>query len=153
MTDENPKSTKEQLQEIPEFLKAKVKSICRKKILYKRVPILNWLPTYNKDDAIGDLVAGFTVGLTVIPQALAYAGIAKLPAAHGLYGSFLGSFIYIFLGSCKDIPMGEFVMKIRLIKFNSCCSRPNGYCVTLDLPDCSRQLAESSAAQLPHRHR
>lgn len=117
MTDENPKSTKEQLQEIPEFLKAKVKSICRKKILYKRVPILNWLPTYNKDDAIGDLVAGFTVGLTVIPQALAYAGIAKLPAAHGLYGSFLGSFIYIFLGSCKDIPMGEFVMKIKLIKF------------------------------------
>lgn len=45
-------------------------------------------------------------GLTVIPQALAYAGIANLPAAYGLYGSFLGCFIYIFLGSCKDVPMG-----------------------------------------------
>lgn len=33
------------------------------------------------DDAVGDLVAGFTVGLTVIPQALAYAGIAQIPAA------------------------------------------------------------------------
>jgi solute carrier family 26 (sodium-independent sulfate anion transporter), member 11 len=42
----------------------------------------------------------------VIPQALAYAGIANLPAAYGLYGSFLGCFIYIFLGSCKDVPMG-----------------------------------------------
>lgn len=45
--------------------------------------------------------------MTVIPQALAYAGIAQLPAAYGLYGSFLGCFVYIFLGSCKDVPMGE----------------------------------------------
>ena len=64
MTDSTKKTTKEQLQEIPDLFKRRVKSICRKKILYKRVPILNWLPTYNTDDAIGDLVAGFTVGLT-----------------------------------------------------------------------------------------
>lgn len=106
MTDDTPKTTKERLEEIPAYFKSKAKSICRKKILYKRVPILNWLPKYNMEDAVGDLVAGFTVGLTVIPQALAYAGIAQLPVAHGLYGSFLGCFIYIFLGSCKDIPMG-----------------------------------------------
>lgn len=61
---------------------------------------------YNSDDFIGDLVAGITVGLTVIPQALAYSNIAGLPAAYGLYGSFLGCFIYIFLGTCKDVPMG-----------------------------------------------
>lgn len=36
---------------------------------------------YNSTDAVGDLVAGITVGLTVIPQALAYSGIAGLPAA------------------------------------------------------------------------
>ena len=107
VTDDTPKSTKEQLKEIPEWFKKKAKSICRKKILYKRIPILNWLPKYNTEDAVGDLVAGFTVGLTVIPQALAYAGIAQLPAAYGLYGSFLGCFIYIFLGSCKDVPMGK----------------------------------------------
>lgn len=51
-------------------------------------------------------MAGITVGLTVIPQALAYAGVAGLPAAYGLYGSFIGCFVYIFLGSCKDVPMG-----------------------------------------------
>lgn len=33
------------------------------------------------DDAVGDLVAGITVGLTVIPQALAYSGIAGLDPA------------------------------------------------------------------------
>jgi sodium-independent sulfate anion transporter 11 len=75
-------------------------------MLQKRLPIFKWLPKYNKQDAVGDLVAGITVGLTVIPQALAYSGIAGLPAAYGLYGSFLGCFIYIFLGSCKDVPMG-----------------------------------------------
>lgn len=41
--------------------------------------MLSWLPKYNMDDAVGDLVAGITVGLTVIPQALAYSGIAGLP--------------------------------------------------------------------------
>ena len=52
-----------------------------RKTLYKRLPILNWLPKYSRDDAVGDVVAGLTVGLTVIPQALAYAGVAGLPAA------------------------------------------------------------------------
>jgi sodium-independent sulfate anion transporter 11 len=51
-------------------------------------------------------VAGITVGLTVVPQSLAYANIAGLPPQQGLYTAFLGSFIYIVLGSCKDVPMG-----------------------------------------------
>ncbi|KAH8417090.1 hypothetical protein KR222_002956 [Zaprionus bogoriensis] len=76
------------------------------KILRRRLPILNWLPDYSSNDAIFDLVAGVSVGLTVIPQALAYADIAGLPAAYGLYGSFVGCFVYIFLGSCKDVPLG-----------------------------------------------
>lgn len=37
--------------------------------------------SYNSQDAVGDLVAGITVGLTVIPQAIAYSGIAGLPPA------------------------------------------------------------------------
>ncbi|KAH8340585.1 hypothetical protein KR059_001670 [Drosophila kikkawai] len=77
-----------------------------RKTLHKRLPIVSWLPRYNSQDAVGDLVAGITVGLTVIPQALAYAGIAGLPVAYGLYASFVGCFVYIFLGSCKDVPMG-----------------------------------------------
>lgn len=39
------------------------------KIMIKnRIPILKWLPRYVLTDALGDLVAGFTVGLTLIPQ-------------------------------------------------------------------------------------
>lgn len=56
-----------------------MRNIFRMKTLYKRLPILTWLPRYSKSDAIGDLIAGFTVGLTVIPQGLAYSGVAGLP--------------------------------------------------------------------------
>lgn len=63
-----------------DWTKRKLRSLLSRKTLYKRVPITRWLPAYTKEDGIGDLVAGITVGLTVIPQALAYAGIAGLPA-------------------------------------------------------------------------
>ena len=40
---------------------------------------MDWLPNYRKDYIVSDLVAGLTVGLTVIPQAIAYANVAGLP--------------------------------------------------------------------------
>ncbi|XP_055617352.1 sodium-independent sulfate anion transporter-like isoform X3 [Toxorhynchites rutilus septentrionalis] len=107
------------IREIGPWCRRKYKNIFRKKILYKRVPVLNWLPKYTADDAIGDFVAGLTVGLTVIPQALAYSSIAGLPAAYGLYGSFVGCFVYIFLGSCKDVPMGPTAIA-SLLTFQAC---------------------------------
>jgi sodium-independent sulfate anion transporter 11 len=59
--------------------KDKLRRSCTRKLLFKKFPVLNWLPKYTAPDAVGDLVAGFTVGLTMIPQALAYANIAGLP--------------------------------------------------------------------------
>lgn len=61
------------------WIREKAKKSFTKKVLYKRMPILSWLPKYNAQDAVGDLVAGITVGLTVIPQSLAYANLAGLP--------------------------------------------------------------------------
>lgn len=46
--------------------------------VYRCVPILSWMPLYNADRFICDLIAGVTVGLTVIPQSLAYATLAGL---------------------------------------------------------------------------
>lgn len=77
-----------------------------RKTLHKRVPVTSWLPRYSGEQALGDLIAGVTVGLTVIPQSLAYSNIAGLPPQHGLYGSFLGCFIYIVLGGCRAVPAG-----------------------------------------------
>ncbi|XP_054282885.1 sodium-independent sulfate anion transporter-like [Macrosteles quadrilineatus] len=99
-------SVKEKVDNIKPWVSHKIQKSMTKKNLKRRFPITCWLPGYSSEDAVGDLVAGVTVGLTVIPQSLAYSNIAGLPAQHGLYGSFLGAFMYIFLGSCKDVPMG-----------------------------------------------
>lgn len=77
----------------------------RKKVFIKRLPILNWLPKYSADDAIGDLIAGVTVGLTVIPQALAYAGIAGLPPQ----GKSAKHFFDLKSGSYDEVCSLEFI--------------------------------------------
>lgn len=46
--------------------------------VFRHINILNWLPQYSKQDGIGDLIAGITVGLTMMPQAIAYASLAGL---------------------------------------------------------------------------
>lgn len=46
--------------------------------LKRGFPILIWSKQYNLDVAIADLVAGITIGLTLIPQTIAYASLAGL---------------------------------------------------------------------------
>ncbi|XP_017131218.1 sodium-independent sulfate anion transporter [Drosophila elegans] len=83
------------------------RNVFRMKTLKRRLPFLTWLPHYNTKDCIGDLIAGFTVGLTVIPQGLAYSGVVGLPPEYGLYGAFMGCFVYVLLGTCKDSTIGS----------------------------------------------
>ncbi|KAK4874947.1 hypothetical protein RN001_014307 [Aquatica leii] len=101
------------------WIKQKTKNSCSKKMLHKRIPILSWLPQYNTNQAISDLVAGVTVGLTVIPQAIAYSNIAGLPPQIGLYSSFVACFIYTILGSCKDSAIGPTAISALLSQENS----------------------------------
>lgn len=99
-------STIETMHEISPWLKRRLLSAMAMKNVKRRIPILRWIQCYSIEDGLGDVMAGVTVGLTVIPQSMAYAGLAGLPPQHGLYGSFFGAFIYAFFGSCKDVPMG-----------------------------------------------
>ncbi|BFZ18037.1 hypothetical protein BsWGS_21075 [Bradybaena similaris] len=69
-------------------------------------PIVKWLPKYRFDTLQADFIAGLTVGLTVIPQGLAYAQVANLPPQYGLYTAFMGSFVYCFLGTSRDMTLG-----------------------------------------------
>lgn len=41
-------------------------------------PLLGWLPQYNAEKAVSDLVAGISIGLTLIPQVIAYSALAGL---------------------------------------------------------------------------
>ncbi|ESN96066.1 hypothetical protein HELRODRAFT_67895 [Helobdella robusta] len=65
----------------------------------------------------GDLIAGITVGLTVIPQSIAYAFMAGVPNETGLYAAFMGSFVYVLFGTSKDITLGPSAVSALLTAF------------------------------------
>lgn len=77
-----------------------------KEKLKRRIPISKWLPHYSVEDAKGDLIAGLSVAFTIIPQALALATLAGLPANYGLYSSFMGCFLYAVFGTCSAAAIG-----------------------------------------------
>ncbi|XP_030286295.1 sodium-independent sulfate anion transporter [Sparus aurata] len=79
---------------------------CSYSTLKAWLPILSWLPRYKLKWLKMDLLAGLTVGLTTVPQALAYAEVAGLPVQYGLYSAFMGGFIYTLLGTSKDVTLG-----------------------------------------------
>lgn len=87
----------------------------RKQIMMNRLPILKWVPTYKPSYLFYDFIAGLTVGLTAIPQGIAYAIVAGLPPQYGLYSGFVGSFVYLVFGSSKDVTIG----KITFISFQN----------------------------------
>ncbi|XP_027547267.1 sodium-independent sulfate anion transporter isoform X2 [Neopelma chrysocephalum] len=79
------------------------------------LPVLRWLPRYSRAWLPLDLLAGLAVGLTAVPQALAYAELAGLPLQYGLYSSFMGCFVYFFLGTAKDVTLGPTAIMSLLV--------------------------------------
>ncbi|CAG0918801.1 unnamed protein product [Notodromas monacha] len=55
-------------------------SCCTEKTLRRKLPLLTWLKKYSRGDFLGDLIAGITVGLTLVPQVIAFSELANLPA-------------------------------------------------------------------------
>ncbi|KAJ2977234.1 hypothetical protein NQ176_g4485 [Zarea fungicola] len=74
--------------------------------LAEKLPIAQWLPHYNYRWLLQDVIGGITIGVMLIPQGLAYAKIANIPVAHGLYSSWLPSAVYFFLGTSKEVSSG-----------------------------------------------
>lgn len=74
--------------------------------LEKALPILSWSREYNRDTLISDLLAAIIVTIMLIPQSLAYALLAGLPAEVGLYASMLPLIAYGLLGSSRSLSVG-----------------------------------------------
>jgi SulP family sulfate permease len=79
------------------------------------LPIFEWLPAYRKTDFKGDLWAGLTVGVMLIPQGMAYAMIAGLPPIYGLYAAFLPQVIYSIFGTSRQLSVAPVAMISLLI--------------------------------------
>lgn len=75
-------------------------------VLKRIFPILNDLSTYNSKLFKGDLIAGLTVGVLLIPQGMAYAMLAGLPPIYGLYASLLPLLVYALLGTSRQLSVG-----------------------------------------------
>ena len=78
-------------------------------------PILEWLPQYNSDFFKGDLVAGLTVGVMLIPQGMAYAMLAGMPPIYGLYASIIPLILYAVFGTSRQLAVGPVAMVALLI--------------------------------------
>ncbi len=79
------------------------------------LPFLEWLSTYKWRFLPNDLMAGLTVAIVLIPQGLAYALIAGLPAIYGLYASLVPLIIYALLGTSRSLGVGPVAMDSLLV--------------------------------------
>ena len=75
------------------------------------LPILRWAPGYSRQHASGDLMAAATVMLLLIPQSMAYALLAGLPAVTGLYASMVPLVIYALMGTSPALGVGPAALR------------------------------------------
>ena len=72
-------------------------------LLFRYLPILNWLPHYNHAWLTADLIAGFTIWGMLVPENIAYAGLAGLSAQAGLYTLLVALPLYAIFGTSKQV--------------------------------------------------
>lgn len=99
------------------------------KVVKKRIPIVKWLPEYNSNKLFSDMIAGVTVGLTVMPQGLAYASLAGLPTQVSvtlmgfpkdflvdLYKIFVFKFVFFSMGCILLLWDASFMLFLEVVR-------------------------------------
>ncbi len=74
-------------------------------------PFREWVGELRDRDTLrADIIAGVTVALVLVPQSMAYAQLAGLPAYYGLYASFLPPLVASLFGSSRQLATGPVAM-------------------------------------------
>ena len=74
--------------------------------LRRYLPVLEWGRTYDREQASSDLLAAVIVTIMLVPQSLAYALLAGLPAEMGIYASILPIVLYAIFGTSRALAVG-----------------------------------------------
>ena len=76
------------------------------RLVRRYVPVVAWLPHYDRRWLAADAVAGVSVWALVVPQALAYATLAGVPVQYGLYTAFAALIAYPLFGTSRQLVQG-----------------------------------------------
>src|SRR5688500_9647809 len=71
-----------------------------------RVPILEWLPAYERRWLRGDIAAGVAAPALIVPKDLGSAGIPGVPLQNGLYAAAAGAIVYALFCTSRHISTG-----------------------------------------------
>lgn len=74
--------------------------------LTRFVPLFSWLPDYDRSWLRFDIIAGLTLWGLVVPESMAYAGIAGLPPQAGLYTILAAFLVYALFGTSRHLAVG-----------------------------------------------
>ena len=79
--------------------------------LFPYTPFTRWIGELRDGSVLrADVIAGMTVAMVIIPQAMAYAQLAGLPAIYGLYAAFLPPAVAALFGSSRQLATGPVAM-------------------------------------------
>ena len=83
--------------------------------LQRLFPSVQWLRRYSREALWGDLAAGLTVGVMLIPMSMAYAVLAGLPPIYGLYASLVPLMIYPIFGTSRHLAVGIVALDMVIV--------------------------------------
>ncbi|MFC1828763.1 SulP family inorganic anion transporter [Thermodesulfobacteriota bacterium] len=86
-----------------------------RRLIYRFFPFLTWFKGYNASTFRGDALAGITVAVVLIPQAMAYAMLAGLPPVYGLYAAAVTPLIGALWGSLRQLATGPIAIMSLLV--------------------------------------
>ena len=69
------------------------------------LPISDWLPRSTQKTIRADVIAGIALAGLLVPEGMAYAGIAGVPPQMGLYAAMVGMFVYALFGTSRQLAV------------------------------------------------